>query len=121
MTRAMTTGHSLTFGALLKNHRRALRLTQEKLAERAGYSPSYVSQLERGERLPTAATVELLARALGLSADEGAALAAAARRSVSPPPEHAARGGSPRDSAAHPEQPARNAPPPQRHGHLPVH
>jgi class 3 adenylate cyclase/tetratricopeptide (TPR) repeat protein len=75
---------SLTFGALLKRHRRAIRLTQEALAERAGYSPSYVSQLERGERLPTAATVELLAQALGLADDEGTALLAAARRGATP-------------------------------------
>jgi predicted ATPase/class 3 adenylate cyclase len=38
--------------------------------------------LERGERVPTAATVELLAAALGVSADESTALLAASRRVV---------------------------------------
>lgn len=64
----------LTFGALLKRYRRAAGLSQEALAERAGYSLGYVSKLERSARLPTPATVELLADALGLDALERAAL-----------------------------------------------
>ncbi len=64
----------LTFGALLKRYRRAAGLSQEALAERAGYSIGYVSKLERSARLPTPATVELLADALGLDALERAVL-----------------------------------------------
>jgi predicted ATPase/class 3 adenylate cyclase/DNA-binding XRE family transcriptional regulator len=78
----MGTGRPLTFGALLKRYRRAAGLTQEALAARAGYSPGYLSMLERGERVPTTATVELLAAALGVSAEESAAFLAAARRAV---------------------------------------
>ena len=97
----METGRPLTFGALLKRHRRAARLTQEALGERAGYSTGYVSMLERGERVPTAATVELLAAALGVSADEGAAFLAAARgAAVLLPSGHPeGRDGAPRPSA----------------------
>ena len=75
----MATVQPLTFGALLKRSRRAAGLTQEALAERSGYSVSYVSQLERDERLPVAATVELLAEALALGAAERATLLATVR------------------------------------------
>ena len=64
----------LTFGTLLKRHRRAAGLTQEALAARANYSTTYISMLERGERVPQIATVELLAEALALAPAERAAL-----------------------------------------------
>jgi transcriptional regulator with XRE-family HTH domain/tetratricopeptide (TPR) repeat protein len=63
-----------SFGHLLKRHRRAAGLTQEQLAERAGYSATYVAKLERGARTPSADTVHLLAEALGLHAAEQAGL-----------------------------------------------
>jgi predicted ATPase/DNA-binding XRE family transcriptional regulator len=58
------------FGGLLKRHRRATHLTQEELAERAGYSFHYISMLERGVRLPQPQTIAVLAEALAL--DEAA-------------------------------------------------
>jgi predicted ATPase len=67
------------FGALLKRSRRAARLTQAELAERAGYSVVYISTLERGARAPHPTTVALLADALGLSPSELAALQTAAQ------------------------------------------
>jgi len=69
----------LSFAALLKRARRSAGLTQEQLAEKAGYSVSYISMLERGERVPARATAELLADALDLTPAERASLAAAAR------------------------------------------
>ena len=75
----MTAPQPLPFGALLKRLRRAKDLTQEKLAEQAGYSPIYVSMLERGARRPLASTVALLAEALELEPAERAALEAARR------------------------------------------
>jgi tetratricopeptide (TPR) repeat protein/transcriptional regulator with XRE-family HTH domain len=69
----------LTFGLLLKQHRRSTALTQEALAARVGYSPSYISQLERGERLPGRATVQVLAAALALTEGERATLLATVR------------------------------------------
>ena len=54
-----------TFGALLRQHRKARGLTQETLAERAGISVRTLNALERGEQSPRDGTVELLAEALG--------------------------------------------------------
>jgi tetratricopeptide (TPR) repeat protein/transcriptional regulator with XRE-family HTH domain len=56
----------MSFGGLLRTHRRAAGLTQEQLAERAGYSTVYVSMLERGQRLPLPATALTFADALAL-------------------------------------------------------
>ncbi|HLO30807.1 MAG TPA: tetratricopeptide repeat protein [Anaerolineales bacterium] len=68
-----------TFGRLLKRYRRSARLTQETLAERVGYSPNYISMLERGVRMPALATVDALAKALDLPSADQAALEAATR------------------------------------------
>ncbi len=70
---------TMPFGMVLKRYRRAARLTQEMLAERAGYSTTYLSKLERGDRQPLALTVVSLAEALGLSSEERATLEEAAR------------------------------------------
>jgi predicted ATPase/DNA-binding XRE family transcriptional regulator len=71
---------SRSFGALLRAYRRECELRQEELAERAGISVYTISNLERGvAHAPHRDTVELLARALGLSAPDAAAFLAAAR------------------------------------------
>lgn len=49
---------------------RAERWTQEDLAERAKISVSFLSMIERGERLAHVETLEALARALGVSLAE---------------------------------------------------
>lgn len=54
------------FGARLKQYREARRVSQSKLAERAGFDHSYVSRLESGARTPTRDAVQQLADALGL-------------------------------------------------------
>ncbi len=77
MASASTTS-LLAFGPLLKRSRRAARLTQAQLAERAGFSVVYISMLERGARQPQRTTVALLADALVLTPIELAALEAAA-------------------------------------------
>jgi predicted ATPase/DNA-binding XRE family transcriptional regulator len=66
------------FGRLLKRYRRAAHLTQEELAERAGYSSHYVSMLERGVRCPQPLTVDVLADALALHEMDRRALHTAA-------------------------------------------
>jgi len=77
----MTAGQSLTFGALLRRHRRAIGLTQEELAERAELSVEAVSALERGvSRAPHKDTVELLASALQLSEHDRTVFEALARK-----------------------------------------
>ena len=67
------------FGVLLKSHRRASGLTQQELAERAGYSVVYISMLERGERRPQTATLDALSAALGLTSIDRASLEGALR------------------------------------------
>lgn len=54
------------FGPVLKRFREARRVSQSKLAERAGFDHSYVSRLESAARTPTRDAVEQLAQALGL-------------------------------------------------------
>ncbi|HEY7355882.1 MAG TPA: AAA family ATPase [Ktedonobacterales bacterium] len=79
----MDAASSESFGRLLKQFRRSAELTQEALAERAGYSAIYLRKLERGERFPLTFTVEALADALDLPPAERARLQAAAR--LAPP------------------------------------
>lgn len=50
----------------LKATRLRKKLSQKKLAEKAGVSVSYVSMLERGQRTPPLDTLEALAGALGV-------------------------------------------------------
>ena len=74
----MREGRRDSFGARLRQLREAAGLTQEQLAERAGLSANAIGALERGERRrPYQHTIQALAEALGLSAEEGAALAEA--------------------------------------------
>jgi predicted ATPase/DNA-binding XRE family transcriptional regulator len=76
---------SLEFGALLRRFRLARAVSQETLAERARLSVQSVSSLERGaRRAPYRHTVNALADALGLAAEERAALAQAAVRPRGP-------------------------------------
>jgi transcriptional regulator with XRE-family HTH domain len=53
------------FADVLRVHRRALGLSQEALAERAGLHAVYVSMIERRVRKPTVHAAALLAEALG--------------------------------------------------------
>jgi predicted ATPase/DNA-binding XRE family transcriptional regulator len=75
----MARAEETSFGRLLKMYRRSARLTQETLAERVGYSPNYISMLERGVRSPAPATVDAFAQALGLTQADRTILDAAAR------------------------------------------
>src|SRR5271165_2518615 len=76
-----------TFGMLLRHHRLAAGISQERLAARAGLSAQALSALENGRRqAPYRHTVANLARALGLSAPETAVLEAAIVRARVPAP-----------------------------------
>lgn len=68
-----------TFSELLRRHRRAARLSQEELAERAELSPRGLRYLEQGSRAPYPDTVRRLVTALELPEDEAAELSDAAR------------------------------------------
>ena len=66
------------FGIALKALRETRRVSQSKLAERAGFDHSYVSRLESGARTPTREAVLQLAGAMTLAHGEQDALLAAA-------------------------------------------
>ncbi len=57
-------------GQNARRRREARELTQEKLAEKAGLDPTYISGIERGLRNPGIKNVAKLAKALGLSTAE---------------------------------------------------
>ena len=57
---------AVRFGNKLREVRKAKGLTQEGLADAARLSRNYVNDVERGRRNVTIATVESLARALGV-------------------------------------------------------
>lgn len=74
----MAIGQRTPFGELLRRHREAAGLSQEDLAEKAGLTAKGISALERGERRhPYPHTVQLLADALDLSADQRTSFIAA--------------------------------------------
>lgn len=54
-------------GARLRQFRRARRLTQEQLAERAGLSYKFIGEVERGLGNPTLTTLAALSEALGIN------------------------------------------------------
>jgi DNA-binding XRE family transcriptional regulator len=58
------------FGKRLRELRRERDLTQSEVAEHAGTSITYVSQIERGLRNPTLAIVVRLAAALDITPEE---------------------------------------------------
>ena len=57
-------------GQNVRRRREARTLTQEKLAEKAGLDPTYISGIERGLRNPGIKNVARLAKALGFTTAE---------------------------------------------------
>ena len=57
-------------GRNVRRRREARALTQEKLAEKAGLDPTYISGIERGLRNPGIKNVARLAKALSLTTAE---------------------------------------------------
>jgi transcriptional regulator with XRE-family HTH domain len=55
------------FGARVREVRTAQGLTQERLAEAAGVHPTFISNLERGYRVPTVPTLLKLAAGLAVA------------------------------------------------------
>jgi predicted ATPase/DNA-binding XRE family transcriptional regulator len=69
-----------TCGQLLQRYRVLAGLTQEELAERAGYSANYIGKLEQDQRELPAAAADRLAGVLGLADQDRAELRAARER-----------------------------------------
>jgi transcriptional regulator with XRE-family HTH domain len=53
-------------GSNIRRYRRALGLSQEKLAELAGLHRTYVGAVERGERNISVKNIEKIAKVLGI-------------------------------------------------------
>ncbi len=56
-------------GDFIRDQRRATQLSLRKLADRAGVSNPYLSQIERGLRRPSAEILQQIAHALEISAE----------------------------------------------------
>jgi len=56
-------------GSFIKSQREAAQVSVRQLAERAGVSNPYLSQIERGLRKPSAEVLSQIAKALRLSAE----------------------------------------------------
>ena len=59
-----------SLGEYLKEQRTAARLSLRQLAEQAGVSNPYLSQIERGLRKPSAEVLQQIAKALRISAEQ---------------------------------------------------
>ena len=57
-------------GREIRRHREAKNLSQEKLAELAGFSTNYIGFIERAERSAKLVTLFKLSRALGVHPSE---------------------------------------------------
>ena len=54
-------------GQRIRNYRTQLGFSQEKLAELSGFHPTYIGQLERGEKNATLESIEKVSLALNIS------------------------------------------------------
>lgn len=56
-------------GAKLRKARKKMRMTQEKAAEQADMSASFIGHIERGSRIPSVETIVRLRKLYHVSAD----------------------------------------------------
>lgn len=68
-TTASKTAEDL-FGLVLREVRKAKGLSQEDLAFKSGYHPTYIGQLERGKKSPSLRTILALAGTLDTQGSE---------------------------------------------------
>jgi len=57
----------MSFGSYLKQKRESGQLTMKEVAERLGFSSSYISQIENGTRVPSSKQLPVLAEAYGVT------------------------------------------------------
>jgi len=69
-----------SFGTWIKRRRKALDLTQQRLAQQIGCSPSLIFKIESDERRPSRQMAELLADKLDIPADQRALFLKTARQ-----------------------------------------
>ena len=58
---------SKIIGQRIRNYRTTAKLSQEKLAEISGCHPTYIGQIERGEKNATVESIEKIATALNVT------------------------------------------------------
>jgi len=58
--------HQKLIGDAIRTHRKACKLSQEKLAEKADLHPVYLGQVERGEQTVSLHALMRIAKALGV-------------------------------------------------------
>lgn len=58
---------SKIIGQRVRNYRTGKGLSQEKLAELSGCHPTYIGQVERGEKNATLESIEKISSAMGIS------------------------------------------------------
>ncbi len=56
-----------SIGQRIRNYRNQLGISQEKLAELSGCHPTYIGQIERGEKNATLESIEKISSALNVS------------------------------------------------------
>lgn len=66
---AVVTNAAQDIGSFIRTQREAAEVSVRQLAERAGVSNPYLSQIERGLRKPSAEVLSQIAKALRLSAE----------------------------------------------------
>lgn len=69
MARKGETNPSIDVGAFIREQRRLAELSVRRLAELAGVSNPYLSQIERGLRKPSAEILQQIAKALEISSE----------------------------------------------------
>ena len=57
-------------GETIKQRRKSLRMSIRSLAAVTGVSPSHISRMERGDRLPSGHTLQKIAQPLGFTEEE---------------------------------------------------
>ena len=57
-------------GKRIRNYRTQLKYSQEKLAELSGCHPTYIGQVERGEKNATIESIEKIANALNIPLEQ---------------------------------------------------
>lgn len=61
---------SCVIGERLRSYRQKLKMSQEAVAELAGLHPTYIGQVERGEKNATIESIVKIARVLNLPLEE---------------------------------------------------
>jgi transcriptional regulator with XRE-family HTH domain len=75
-------------GSVVQARRKAMKLSQEEIAERVGIAAQFLGRIERGESMPSVPTLRLLSDVLGVSCDELLGKThASARRGLPPVPD----------------------------------